>query len=49
MPDQSNTLDPAMFSGSTKSCACFNLRRASRAISQFYDAHFEDAGLRVTQ
>lgn len=30
-------------------CTCFNLRRASRAVSQFYDAALDPAGLRGTQ
>lgn len=31
------------------SCACFNLRRATRAVTQLYDAHFDKIGLRTTQ
>ncbi len=30
-------------------CACANLRRATRAVSQLYDRHLRAAGLRVTQ
>lgn len=30
-------------------CACANLRQASRAITQFYDAHLQPSGLRATQ
>ena len=30
-------------------CNCFAMRRASRQISRFYDAHLEPAGLRITQ
>jgi DNA-binding MarR family transcriptional regulator len=30
-------------------CACANLRRADRAVTQFYDAALRPAGLRVTQ
>src|SRR5271170_4229399 len=30
-------------------CACANLRRASRAVTQFYDAVLRPSGLRVTQ
>lgn len=30
-------------------CACFNLRRATRAVTQLYDAHFDRIGLRATQ
>jgi DNA-binding MarR family transcriptional regulator len=31
------------------SCACTNLRRAARAITQFYDRNLEPVGLKVTQ
>jgi len=30
-------------------CACFQLRRASRAVTQLYDAALQPAGLRSTQ
>lgn len=30
-------------------CNCFAMRKASRQISRFYDAHLEPAGLRITQ
>lgn len=30
-------------------CACYNLRRAARAVTQVFDAHFGDVGLRATQ
>lgn len=30
-------------------CTCFNLRRATRAVTQFYDAALDPAGLRSTQ
>src|SRR6185437_5494617 len=31
------------------SCACFKLRKASRAVTQFYDAALQESGLKVTQ
>ncbi len=31
------------------SCTCFNLRKAARAITQFYDEAMRETGLRVTQ
>jgi DNA-binding MarR family transcriptional regulator len=31
------------------SCACFKLRKASRAVTQYYDAALEKCGLKVTQ
>jgi DNA-binding MarR family transcriptional regulator len=30
-------------------CACYNLRRASRAVTLVFDAYFEDLGLKATQ
>ena len=30
-------------------CANFNLRRAARAVSQFYDSALQESGLRSTQ
>jgi DNA-binding MarR family transcriptional regulator len=30
-------------------CACFKLRKASRAVTQYYDAALEPCGLKVTQ
>jgi DNA-binding MarR family transcriptional regulator len=30
-------------------CACFDLRRATRAVSRFYDDFLRDAGLNITQ
>jgi DNA-binding MarR family transcriptional regulator len=30
-------------------CACYNLRRASRVVTQVFDAHFEELGLKSTQ
>ncbi len=31
------------------SCACFKLRKASRAVTQYYDVALEECGLKVTQ
>ena len=30
-------------------CACYNLRRASRAVTQVFDAYFDAIGLKATQ
>ena len=30
-------------------CYCFGLRRAARIVTQYYDRHLRQAGLRVTQ
>ena len=34
---------------SVENCACFNIRRVSRAITQFYDAEVRRHGMRPTQ
>jgi len=36
-------------SGIPLPCACANLRRADRVVSQFYDAALRPSGLRITQ
>jgi len=43
--------DPARedLASAVDSCACFQLRRASRAVTQLYDAALQPAGLRSTQ
>lgn len=33
----------------TKNCTCFNLRKASRAVTQAYDEALKPSGLRATQ
>jgi DNA-binding MarR family transcriptional regulator len=30
-------------------CACYNLRRAARAVTQLYDGYFDAVGLKTTQ
>src|SRR5258706_5806386 len=30
-------------------CACFNIRKATRAVTQFYDDALRPSGLRITQ
>jgi DNA-binding MarR family transcriptional regulator len=32
-----------------QTCACHNLRRAARAVTQVFDAHFDEIGLKATQ
>lgn len=32
-----------------QACACYNLRRAARAVTLLFDAHFEELGLKTTQ
>lgn len=45
--DQTIDADKAVETGQL--CACFNLRKASRAITQIYDEIISRAGLRSTQ
>lgn len=40
-------LDTALEMG--KSCMCFNLRKATRRVTSFYDAALKPSGLKVTQ
>ncbi len=42
---------PAPFAAANEAarCACFNLRKAARAVTQAYDAALEPSGLRATQ
>lgn len=47
--DMSPSLDPAALRAMTTECACFNLRRAARAITQEYDRAVAPLGLRATQ
>jgi len=35
--------------GGTASCTCFNLRKAARAVTQYYDSVMQESGLTVTQ
>jgi len=37
------------FSTINPKCSCFNLRKATRAVTQFYDHALEPAGIRATQ
>lgn len=41
------TLDECLEMG--KTCACYNLRRAARAVTQVFDTYFDEIGLRATQ
>lgn len=42
-------LDPAALQAISAECACFNLRRAARAVTQEYDQALLPLGLRATQ
>lgn len=47
MGKDSPSRDDCLAMGMT--CVCYNLRRASRAVSQVFDAHFEAVGMKATQ
>ena len=42
------TIDRSTLVEAVRVCACFNLRRASRAVTRFYDEVLEPGGLRST-
>jgi DNA-binding MarR family transcriptional regulator len=42
------TIDRSTLVEAVRVCACFNLRRASRAVTRFYDEILEPGGLRST-
>lgn len=44
---QKKTTQQAIHIGS--SCACFAVRKMTRAVTQLYDHHLSEAGLRITQ
>lgn len=41
--------EPTNFQSINVNCSCFNLRKASRVITQFYDHCLAPAGIRITQ
>lgn len=43
-----STLSPAALEEAAR-CACYNLRKAARAVTQHYDDHLRPTGLRSTQ
>lgn len=46
MSERTPKIDPSELG---RSCACFNLRKAARAITQVYEAELGDSGLKATQ
>jgi DNA-binding MarR family transcriptional regulator len=46
MSSQTQKIDPSEVG---RSCACFNLRKAARAVTQVYEAALEPSGLKATQ
>ena len=49
MSAQSDQLSPTQAAEAARICACFNFRRTSRAVTQFYDEILQPCGLRSTQ
>ncbi len=49
MEKQANQLDVTQLITIENTCACFNLRKASRAVTQLFDEKLEPSGLLVTQ
>jgi DNA-binding MarR family transcriptional regulator len=49
MEDTLETLDNAKCREIGRSCTCYNLRRAARAITRLYDDFLRPSGLRTTQ
>jgi DNA-binding MarR family transcriptional regulator len=49
MSSSRETLDLELCSTAAKSCACFQFRKASRAVTQHYDEILQPTGLRSTQ
>ncbi len=49
MADSPKTLDSAKCSEIRHSCASYNLRRATRAVSRLFDNFLRPSGLRATQ
>ncbi len=48
-PDSPSTLDQHRCMEIGRTCACYNLRKAARAITKFYDDFLRPSGLRTTQ
>jgi DNA-binding MarR family transcriptional regulator len=49
MADELKSLERARCKAIGRSCACYNLRRAARAITRLYDDFLRPSGLRATQ
>jgi DNA-binding MarR family transcriptional regulator len=49
MKSQPEELDPGRLREVEATCACFNLRKASRAVTQIFDEVLEPSGLQITQ
>lgn len=49
MSFNANNVSMASYQNINPQCCCFGLRKATRAVTQFYDRHLEPAGIRATQ
>ncbi len=49
MSDEPTIPDKNICAEAAQACACFNLRKASRAVSRLFDETLQPAGLRSTQ
>lgn len=43
------SFNAASYQSINAQCCCFNLRKITRAVTQFFDRHLEPAGIRATQ
>ncbi len=48
-PAETSVFETAAIREVGRRCACFNLRRVTRAVTQVYDEYLRPTGLRVTQ
>lgn len=44
-----NNIETMSYQAMNDQCCCFNLRKISRAVTQYWDRHLELAGIRATQ
>jgi DNA-binding MarR family transcriptional regulator len=49
VPNAGENLDRDLLAEASRVCACFNFRKASRAVTQLFDSVLQPAGLRSTQ
>lgn len=42
-------IDPKDYKGINDKCSCFNLRKTTRAVTQYFDHTLEPVGIRATQ
>jgi DNA-binding MarR family transcriptional regulator len=49
LPNSATPLDLAEFTQVASTCACFNLRKASRVVTQHFDEILKPSGLLITQ